>query len=239
MLCLSSIPLRRFRLVVATDVSCGALSAHSLCEPPRVAVEPSTALPSAGERVLRCVAALGLRRTALEIAIMLCAVARAALPGSLFANEVVVACLSSSHDYRCWCVWTRVQNLSDGSRCADMASLDAEGKQVTLAGNGCIVVADACEEEPSSRGTDSSVHIQSPARRTRNRGRAGVASARASHSTTWQRFQWAEACSTIQTSPTPPLFRALQYYHLKGNWTQMIPTLLFYKRTSDFFGAFG
>ena len=111
MLCLSSIPLRRFRLVVATDVSCGALSAHSLCEPPRVAVQPSTALPSAGERVLRCVAAVGLRRTALEIATMLRAVARAALPGSLFANEVVVACLSSSHDYLYWCVWTRVQNL--------------------------------------------------------------------------------------------------------------------------------
>ena len=38
------------------------------------------------------------------------------------------------------------------------------------------------EEEAPSRGTDNSVHTQSPARRNRCRGRAGIASARAGSS---------------------------------------------------------
>ena len=33
----------------------------------------------------------------------------------------------------------------------------------------------------------------------------------------------AEACSTIQTSPTPPLLQARQHYHPLRNWTQITP----------------
>ena len=84
-----------------------------------------------------------------------------------------------------------------------------------------VVIANACGEEASSRGTDSSVHIESPAGRNRGRGCAGIASAGAEPTSPPPRIL---PLSTYFCATSHLLFenrKNLHFWHCK-------PTLIFF-----------